>query len=96
MFTSLSISTKSPVIAALPSAVGWKFITVVTPMAGSSGSPMPVMASARGTVTWNTPPPISRPGRPSTCSICLVSIAGPPAAAGAAGVPSGVPLADNA
>ena len=48
-------------MAALPSAVGWKFITVTTPMAGRSGCPIAVIDSARGTVTWNTPPPISLP-----------------------------------
>src|SRR5262245_7863306 len=45
--TSLSMSTKSPVIAALPSAVGWKFMTVTTPMAGSNATPISVMTSAR-------------------------------------------------
>src|SRR5712691_10889336 len=59
--TSLSIKTKSPVIAALPSAVGWKFMTVVTPMAGSNCTPISVITSARGTVTWNTPPSSALP-----------------------------------
>ena len=44
--TSLSISTKSPVIAALPSASDWKFRTVVTPIAGSKGCPISVIDSA--------------------------------------------------
>src|SRR2546427_1000494 len=96
-FTSLSISTKSPVIAAFPSLVGWKFITVTTPMAGSSAWPISVIASARGTVTWKTPAPTSRPERPSACSMAFVSRVGPPAAAEAgAGAPSGVPLANSA
>ena len=94
--TSLSSSTKSPVMAALPSPIGWKFITVAMPIAGRSGWPIAVIASARAAVTWNTPAPISRPGRPSACSIGFVSRTGPPAAAGGAGMPSGVPLADSA
>jgi hypothetical protein len=40
------------VIAALPSDSGWKFITVVTPMAGGRGIPISVIGSTRGTVTW--------------------------------------------
>src|SRR5438094_6007165 len=77
-FTSLSISTKSPVIAAFPSLVGWKFITVTTPMAGSNGWPISVIASARGAVTWKTPAPTSRPERPSACSMAFVSRVVPP------------------
>src|SRR5437867_4112238 len=97
-FTSLSTSTKSPVIAALPSVVGWKFITVTTPMAGSNGCPISVIDSARGTVTWKTPAPTSRPWRPRACSICFVSSPGPweAAAGGAPPVPNGVALADSA
>ena len=84
-------------MAALPSLVGWKFITVTTPIAGRSAWPISVIASARGTVTWKTPAPISRPERPSACSIAFVSSVAAEAGAAAAGAaPSGVPLADNA
>src|SRR2546427_154810 len=38
-FTSRSTSTKSPVMAAMPPAIGWKIRTVGPPMAGSSGGP---------------------------------------------------------
>ena len=96
-FTSLSISTKSPVIAAFPSATGWKFRTVVTPMAGSNGCPISVMDSVRGTVTWNTPPPISRPDAPERL-LDLLRDQGPARwpARKERRTPRGVPLADSA
>ncbi len=67
-------------------------------MAGSNSTPISLITSARGTVTWNTPPSSALPVRPRACSICLVSSAGPVAGAAATlpPPPSGVPLADNA
>ena len=71
--------------------------TVTTPIAGRSGTAISVMLSARGTVTWKTPPPTSRPDRPRACSITLVSSEGPVVAGGAdAGAPRGVALPASA
>src|SRR5207237_10885098 len=46
-FTSLAISTKSPVIAALPPPVGWKLIALAEPIGGGTSIPLSLIGSAR-------------------------------------------------
>ena len=43
-------------IAALPPPVGWKLMAVAVPMDGGTAMPPSVIASARGTLNWYTPP----------------------------------------
>src|SRR5205085_1878012 len=46
--TSLAISTKSPVTAALPPPVGWKLMAVARPIAGGTSIPLSLTVSANG------------------------------------------------
>ena len=50
-FTSSAVSTKSPVIAALPPPVGWKLMAMAEPMASGTSMPWSFGVSARGTLT---------------------------------------------
>src|SRR6185312_15735131 len=47
-FTSLAVSTKSPVIAALPPPVGWKLMPIAEPIGGGTAMPSSLILSARG------------------------------------------------
>jgi hypothetical protein len=46
--TSLPVTRKSPVIAALPPPVGWKLIALAPPSAGLTAMPPSVARSRRG------------------------------------------------
>ena len=50
-FTSSAISTKSPVIAALPPPVGWKLMAIAEPIASGTNMPWSFGVSDRGTLT---------------------------------------------
>src|SRR5260221_158759 len=53
--TSFAVSTKSPVIAALPDPVGWKLMTIPDPAAIGTSMPPSVILSARGILNPYTP-----------------------------------------
>jgi hypothetical protein len=65
--TSTAVNTKSPVVTAVPSVIGWMLMPVATPIAGGTVMPSSRIASERVPVDVR---PIDRGGRPRGGNEC--------------------------